>query len=146
VIAEIDVHGISPPPDGAQPLFDTLDRNLLDVVGRLVRLIQAPAGIPMLAGLTHREVIYRLLSGPSGHRLRQVARLGSSAALRRATSARRSRVAQAEKSAGDMTGGAATLSAECASVPGPVCLQPRTKALHRILHGGGRRVGVERAG
>jgi AraC-like DNA-binding protein len=53
-----------------------LDMNLLDAVVRLVRLLDAPAEAHILAPLIKREIIYRLLIGAQGSRLRQIAVLG----------------------------------------------------------------------
>jgi AraC-like DNA-binding protein len=53
-----------------------LDANLLDAVVRLVRLIDSPADAHVLAPLIKREIIYRLLMGAQGSRLRQIAVLG----------------------------------------------------------------------
>ena len=53
-----------------------LDANLLDAVVRLVRLLDSPAEAPILAPLIKREIIYRLLMGAQGARLRQIAVLG----------------------------------------------------------------------
>lgn len=53
-----------------------LDANLLDAVVRLVRLIDSPDEAPVLAPLIKREIIYRLLIGVQGSRLRQIAVLG----------------------------------------------------------------------
>ncbi|MBE9227988.1 AraC family transcriptional regulator [Phormidium sp. LEGE 05292] len=53
-----------------------LDADLLDAVVRLVRLIDCPAEAHVLAPLTKREIIYRLLMGEQGNRLRQIAVLG----------------------------------------------------------------------
>jgi AraC-like DNA-binding protein len=53
-----------------------LDANLLDAVLRLVRLIDNPAEASFLAPLITREIIYRLLKGEQGNRLRQIAVLG----------------------------------------------------------------------
>ncbi|MBW4474229.1 MAG: AraC family transcriptional regulator [Stenomitos rutilans HA7619-LM2] len=50
-----------------------LDANLLDAVVRLVRLLDSPTEAPVLAPLIKREIIYRLLTGAQGHRLRQIA-------------------------------------------------------------------------
>jgi len=50
---------------------------LLDAVGRLVKLLDTPRDIPILAALLQREILYRVLSGPQGSRLRQIARLDS---------------------------------------------------------------------
>jgi AraC-like DNA-binding protein len=53
-----------------------LDANLLDAVVRLVRLLDSPAEAHVLAPLIKREIIYRLLMGEQGNRLRQIAVLG----------------------------------------------------------------------
>jgi len=50
-----------------------LDPLLLDAIVRLVRLLDTPDDIPILAPMIEREILYRLLSGPYGARLRQVA-------------------------------------------------------------------------
>jgi AraC-like DNA-binding protein len=46
---------------------------LLDPWLRLLRLLDAPADIPVLAPLFEREILYRLLQGPQGSVLRQIA-------------------------------------------------------------------------
>jgi AraC-like DNA-binding protein len=56
-----------------------LDAGLLDAVVRLVRLLDAPAEARVLAPLVTREIIYRLLLGAQGGRLRHVAVLGGAA-------------------------------------------------------------------
>lgn len=53
-----------------------LDANLLNAVVRLVRLLDSPAEASVLAPLIKREIIYRLLMGKQGNRLRQIAVLG----------------------------------------------------------------------
>ena len=53
-----------------------LDANLLDAIVRLVRLLDSPAEAHVLAPLIKREIIYRLLMGEQGNRLRQIAVLG----------------------------------------------------------------------
>ncbi len=53
-----------------------LDANLLDTVVRLVRLLDSPAEAHVLAPLIKREIIYRLLIGEQGSRLRHIAVLG----------------------------------------------------------------------
>lgn len=53
-----------------------LDANLLDAAVRLVRLLDSPAEAHVLAPLIKREIIYRLLMGEQGSRLRQIAVLG----------------------------------------------------------------------
>jgi AraC-like DNA-binding protein len=53
-----------------------LDADLLDAIVRLVRLIASPVEVHVLAPLIKREIIYRLLMGAQGNRLRQIAVLG----------------------------------------------------------------------
>src|SRR5207253_8736607 len=53
-----------------------LDMHLLDAVVRLTRLLDAPAEAPVLMPLITREILYRLLVGEQGGRLRHLAILG----------------------------------------------------------------------
>jgi AraC-like DNA-binding protein len=53
-----------------------LDVNLQDAVVRLVRLLDTPAEAPVLLPLVTREIVYRLLMGEQGARLRHLAVLG----------------------------------------------------------------------
>jgi AraC-like DNA-binding protein len=53
-----------------------LDTNLLDVSVRLIRLLASPAEAPMFMPLITKEIIYRLLMGDQGNRLRHIAILG----------------------------------------------------------------------
>ncbi len=53
-----------------------LDANLLDTFVRLVRLLDSLAETPVLLPLITREIIYRLLVGEQGGRLRHLAILG----------------------------------------------------------------------
>ena len=59
-----DVRAIDVSPLGA---------SLLDAVVRLVRLLDVPDEAPVLAPLITREIVYRLLTGTQGDRLRHVA-------------------------------------------------------------------------
>ena len=47
--------------------------DLLDATLRLLRLLDRPRDIPVMAPLLEQEVLYRLLVGPYGARLRQIA-------------------------------------------------------------------------
>jgi transcriptional regulator GlxA family with amidase domain len=49
---------------------------LLSVCCRLVELLDKAEDIPFLSGLLQREIIYRILRGPEGARLRAIATLG----------------------------------------------------------------------
>ena len=53
-----------------------LDANLLDAFVRLVRLLDTPADVPVLLPLFTREILYRLLRGEQGARLRHLALQG----------------------------------------------------------------------
>ncbi|MCB0047780.1 MAG: AraC family transcriptional regulator [Caldilineaceae bacterium] len=55
-----------------------LDGDLLEAAARLVRLADAPGAAAFLMPLTVREIIYRLLLGKQGDRLRQIAVQGGS--------------------------------------------------------------------
>ncbi|MCL4488980.1 MAG: AraC family transcriptional regulator [Chloroflexi bacterium] len=58
-----------------------LDPSLLDAVVRIVRLIDTPTEARVLAPLITREIIYRLLMGKQGDRLRHIAVLGGYTSL-----------------------------------------------------------------
>jgi AraC-like DNA-binding protein len=49
---------------------------MLDACCRLMDLLNTPRDIPFLSGLIQREIIYRILRGPEGARLRAIATLG----------------------------------------------------------------------
>jgi AraC-like DNA-binding protein len=54
----------------------SMDAGLLDAVVRLVRLLDTPRDARFLAPLIRREIVYRLLLGEQGDRVRQIAALG----------------------------------------------------------------------
>jgi len=53
-----------------------LDANLLDATLRLVRLVDAPDEYNVLAPLVIREIVYRLIAGAQGNRMRHLATFG----------------------------------------------------------------------
>ncbi len=53
--------------------INPMDSALLDALARLLRLLDTPQDIPILAPLIEREILYRLLSGEYSERLRQIA-------------------------------------------------------------------------
>ena len=68
-----------PPPPDARPmrvaglmLFES-DAALLDAAARLVRLLDTPDDIEMLAPITIREILYRLITAPGGTVVRDMA-------------------------------------------------------------------------
>jgi AraC-like DNA-binding protein len=67
--------------DGGVKAIDVspLDAELLDAVLRLVRLLDTPTEYRVLAPLVVREIVYRLLIGAQGSRLRHLARFGGHA-------------------------------------------------------------------
>ena len=70
------------PPPRAQPASrgmatGTVTVPLLSACQRLIALLAAPQDIPILAPLIQREILYRLLVGDQGARLRQIASAGS---------------------------------------------------------------------
>ncbi len=66
---------ISPPGEASVRAIDVSPLNvpLLDAFVRLTRLLDAPAEAPVLLPLITREIIYRLLMGEQGGRLRHLA-------------------------------------------------------------------------
>jgi AraC-like DNA-binding protein len=82
VVAELLADGSAVPPLG-RPVRGLgvidLEPPLLDAVGRLLGLLDSPDEIPALAPLVLREITFRLLVGPEGARLRQIASAGAPA-------------------------------------------------------------------
>ena len=71
--------GASSEPSGRGLFTGAVDATLLDPVLRLVRLLDAPQDVSVLAPLAIREIVYRLLTGPEGWRLAQPMRVNSAA-------------------------------------------------------------------
>lgn len=72
---------LQPSGDGSEKALDVspLDSPLLDAILRLVRLVDQPNDYRVLAPLVHREIIYRLLTGVQGNRMRHLATFGGQA-------------------------------------------------------------------
>jgi AraC-like DNA-binding protein len=82
VVGELLADGVTAPPLGppARGLAVTpVEPPLLDAVARLVALLDSPQDVAPLAPLVLREITYRLLTGPQGSRLRQIASAGAPA-------------------------------------------------------------------
>lgn len=74
LLAEIllDLPDEATPTGGAEALaVSPMTSDLVDPVVRLLRLLERPEDIRMLAPLAERELLYRLLQGEQGHVLRQ---------------------------------------------------------------------------
>jgi AraC-like DNA-binding protein len=67
-------------PDGSSPVrgiaIGKTTVDLLKPCCRLLDLLEVPEDIPFLSNLIQREIVYRLLRGPHGERLRAIATLG----------------------------------------------------------------------
>ena len=67
-------------PDGSSPVrgiaIGKTSVDLLKPCCRLLDVLEAPEDIPFLSNLIQREIVYRLLRGPHGERLRAIATLG----------------------------------------------------------------------
>jgi AraC-like DNA-binding protein len=67
----------APPPPSAPPppigkTVSDASAALLDVVLRLLRLLDDPAALPVLSPLAEQELLYRLLTGPDGAKMRHI--------------------------------------------------------------------------
>ena len=63
-------------PDSPAMATGETTAELLDACCRLMDLLNTPQDIPFLSGLIQREIIYRILRGPEGARLRAIATVG----------------------------------------------------------------------
>ncbi len=82
VVGELLADGTAAPASGppARGLAVTpVEPPLLDAVGRLAALLESPQDVAPLAPLVLREITYRVLTGPQGSRLRQIASAGAPA-------------------------------------------------------------------
>jgi AraC-like DNA-binding protein len=65
-----------PPPGASCPpigmTVSDVGTDLLDAVLRLLRLLDDPAALPILGPLAEQEILYRLLAGPDGARMRHI--------------------------------------------------------------------------
>jgi AraC-like DNA-binding protein len=82
VVGELLADGTAAPPLGppARAIAVTpAEPPLLDALSRLVALLDSPQDVGALAPLVLREITYRVLTGPQGARLRQIAASGAPA-------------------------------------------------------------------
>lgn len=76
VMMEVGLSSSKNQPDVTAMDVSPLDLKLQDAVVRLVRLLDTPADVQVLMPLIIREIIYRLLMGSQGARLRHLAVMG----------------------------------------------------------------------
>jgi AraC-like DNA-binding protein len=80
LVGSVMVEAARPAPRGRAAIsamdVGPLDADLLEAVLRLVRLAESPASARVLAPLVKREIVYRLLIGAQGDRVRQIATMG----------------------------------------------------------------------
>jgi AraC-like DNA-binding protein len=76
LLSREEVHVGEVPSDSPAMVAGVITVELLSACCRLVDMLGTPQHIPFLSGLIQREIIYRLLCGPEGGRLRAIATLG----------------------------------------------------------------------
>ncbi|KJK17543.1 AraC family transcriptional regulator N-terminal domain-containing protein [Pseudomonas sp. NPDC087612] len=77
LLADAGPLGVPSLPSGRGLYVERTDPLLLDALLRLIRLLDSPKDIPILAPLIQREILYRLLRGPQGYRLYEIAMANS---------------------------------------------------------------------
>ena len=76
LLSREEIQATEAPPDSPAMATGETTAELLDACCRLVDLLNRPQDIPFLSGLIQREIIYRILRGPEGARLRAIVTLG----------------------------------------------------------------------
>ena len=76
LLSREEIQAPEAPSDSPAMATGETTAELLDAWCRLVDLLNTPQHIPFLSGLIQREIIYRLLQGREGARLRAIATLG----------------------------------------------------------------------
>jgi len=76
VLGSSDLDQLANSAEGPAIITGSNTPGLIDACNRLVALLDNPEDIPFLARLIEREIIYRLLHGPEGARLRAIATRG----------------------------------------------------------------------
>jgi AraC-like DNA-binding protein len=76
LLSREEIHVAEAPPDSPAMSIGETTPEFLNACCRLLDLLDSPHDIPFLSGLIQREIIYRILRGPEGARLRAVATLG----------------------------------------------------------------------
>jgi AraC-like DNA-binding protein len=76
LLSREEIHLADPPADSPAMATGEVTVEFLSACCRLMDLLNTPQDIPFLSGLIQREIIYRILRGPEGARLRSIATLG----------------------------------------------------------------------
>ncbi len=76
LLSREEIHVAASPSEGPALSIGETTPEFLSACCRLLDLLNSPQDIPFLSGLIQREIIYRILRGPEGARLRSVATLG----------------------------------------------------------------------
>jgi AraC-like DNA-binding protein len=76
LLSREEIHVAETPADSPAMATGEVTAEFLGACCRLVDLLDTPRDIPFLSGLIQREIIYRMLQGPEGARLRAIATLG----------------------------------------------------------------------
>jgi AraC-like DNA-binding protein len=79
LVSDASPIGVPDRPAERGVFLDQIDPPILDAMLRLLRLLDTPDDIPMLAPMAIKEIYYRLLRGRQGHRLYEVALADSQA-------------------------------------------------------------------
>ena len=81
LLSREEIQAPEAPSDSPAMATGETTAELLDAWCRLVDLLNSPQDIPFLSGLIQREIIYRILQGREGARLRAIATLGDQSHL-----------------------------------------------------------------
>jgi AraC-like DNA-binding protein len=76
LLALEEIHVADPVPAGPAMSLGETTPEFLNACCRLLDLLDSPQDIPFLSSVIQREIIYRILRGPAGGRLRAAATLG----------------------------------------------------------------------
>jgi AraC-like DNA-binding protein len=76
ILSQEEFHALEGSSQGRGIAIGKTTIDLLRPCSRLLDLLDAPEDIPFLSKLIQREIVYRLLRGPQGVRLRAIATLG----------------------------------------------------------------------
>ncbi len=76
LLSREEIHVADSPSAGPALSIGETTPEFLSACCRMLDLLNRPQDIPFLSGLIQREIIYRILRGPEGARLRSVATLG----------------------------------------------------------------------